>query len=212
MAAWQKYKVHPLVTDRAPDEKSYLRWLQREVHPILREMRSVVNWIVDQLGKVGIDATDVPGNLEDKLKGSTTVTVTKSGAVGDRTITLTTAGVYDGYDHSCCVPGLSNAGAILGAYVASRAISFPASFTGSECKVEGTAPAANVTIAIKKRTAADVVTTVGTLTIAAGATVGVFTVAAQVDLAIGDSLVYWNQTPADATMTGLTITTKGARA
>lgn len=87
--AWQRLKVQQPVSPRVPDEKSQLTWLQREVHLLLGQLRTVVNWSVDWLGLSGVDATDEPGTLEDKILGTTgRLTVTKTGTDGDRTLTL----------------------------------------------------------------------------------------------------------------------------
>jgi hypothetical protein len=89
MGAWKKYKVRQPVSDRQPDKDSLLPWAQKEVNPLLQQLRRVVNWIVDWLGLVQVDATDTPGTLNDKLLvDEATMTKTVSGVEGDRTITL----------------------------------------------------------------------------------------------------------------------------
>lgn len=89
MAAWQRLKVQQPVSPRVPDEKSQLTWLQREVHTLLGQLRTVLNWAVDWLGLAGVDATDTPGTLEAKVLGSASIVATKTGAVGARTLVLT---------------------------------------------------------------------------------------------------------------------------
>lgn len=89
MASWLKYKVKQPVSDRQPDDKSLLPWSQREVHPFLQQVRRVLNWAVDWLGKVGVDSTDTPGLLADKLVvDPATMEATVEGEDGNRTLKL----------------------------------------------------------------------------------------------------------------------------
>lgn len=89
MAAWLKYKVKQPISDRQPDEKSQLPWLQRETHPFLQQVRRVLNWVVDYLGKAGVDATDTPGLLGAKIVvDPATMTATVEGDEGARTLKL----------------------------------------------------------------------------------------------------------------------------
>ena len=88
MAIFRRLKVAQPVSDRQPDQASLLIWAQREVVLVLKQLRRVVNWAVDWLGYVGIDYTDTPGLLDDKLLVDSTMTKTKGGAEGARTLTL----------------------------------------------------------------------------------------------------------------------------
>jgi hypothetical protein len=88
MAIFRRLKIAQPVSDRQPDKTSLLIWAQREVVLILRQLRKVVNWAVDWLGYVGIDLTDTPGLLPDKLKVDSTMTETVGGPEGSRTLTL----------------------------------------------------------------------------------------------------------------------------
>jgi len=88
MAIFRRYKIAQPVSDRQPDKASLLIWAQREVVLVLKQLRRVVNWAVDWLGYVGIDLTDTPGLLPDKLKVDSTMTETVGGPEGSRTLTL----------------------------------------------------------------------------------------------------------------------------
>jgi len=83
-----KLKIKEAVSPRQPDDESFLVWAQKEVHPLLVQVRKVLNWAVDWLGQVGIDATDTPGVLDDKLVVDSTMTKTVQGADGSRTLLL----------------------------------------------------------------------------------------------------------------------------
>lgn len=84
MAIWQRFKVQQPISDRAPAEKSMLPWLQREGYPFLQQVRKVLNWAVTYLGKIGVDANDVPDVAEAKLIAGSGVTITKIGVDGDK--------------------------------------------------------------------------------------------------------------------------------
>jgi hypothetical protein len=62
--------------------------MQKELWPFFQQVRKVLNWAVDWLGLVGVDDTDTPGTLWDKLLVGTGLTKTKTGITGMRTYTL----------------------------------------------------------------------------------------------------------------------------
>ena len=88
MGIFRRLKIAQPVSDRQPDKASLLIWAQREVVLVLKQLRRVVNWAVDWLGYVGIDITDTPGLLDDKLLVDSTMTKVKGGPEGARTLTL----------------------------------------------------------------------------------------------------------------------------
>jgi hypothetical protein len=79
-------KIEVPVSDRQPDSGSLLIAVQKEVWPFLKQVRKVVNWAVDWLGLVAVDATDTPGTLEMKAQPGVGVTITKTGTPGTRTL------------------------------------------------------------------------------------------------------------------------------
>jgi len=89
MAAWSIFKVKQPVSDRQPDKNSLLPWAQKEVHPLLQQLRRLLNWAMDFLGFVRVDATDTPGSLVDKLVVTGPgLTATVTGVEGDRKLML----------------------------------------------------------------------------------------------------------------------------
>ena len=156
------------------------------------------------------DTTTVGGLLEKTLDSATvTRAVVTDGGVQKLQFTGTAS--YDGYDFVFCVPGLTSAWAILAAWPVLRSVTLPTGLTGSYCKVLGVVPTAAVTITIKLLHSG-VLTSVAAAGISGGTADGSFACAAPIVMVAGDFLVFYNQTPADATMTGLTIGLKGARA
>lgn len=64
------------------DQPSLMAWVKKELWWLLSRTSVVVDWAVDYLGKVGVDATDEPDVAENKIVGSSTATVTKIGPDG----------------------------------------------------------------------------------------------------------------------------------
>jgi len=96
MAIFSRLRITRPVDSRVPDgEKAIGAWLKQQGYPLLHMTRKIVNWLCDYVGYVGVDATDIPGALEDKLVDSSTVTWSKGGSDGNHTLSAAVAGVDD---------------------------------------------------------------------------------------------------------------------
>ena len=100
------------------------------------------------------------------------------------------------------VPGNS---ALVGQFVATRAMGFPINAAGSKA-VLAVAATASTVLTVKKNGS-----TIGTITFGISGTTGTFAFAALTELAIGDILTVLNQASADATAAGIAITFKFTR-
>lgn len=94
------------------------------------------------------------------------------------------------------VPGNS---ALVAQFVATRAMGFPINATGSKA-VLAIAATASTVLTVKKNG-----TTIGTITFGVSGTTGTFAFAAATELAAGDILSVLNQSSADATAAGISI-------
>jgi hypothetical protein len=156
------------------------------------------SWVVH--GEVlWIDTAGGPG------AGGTLVVTAKSG----NTLTLLNsagqAAITYPYDISLYWAGILAANTKLTRFVFDRAISFAVNLAGSIANA-GTAATASVSITIAKNG-----TSIGSLTFAAGATSGAFSVAAATNFAIGDLLTLVGPGAADATLADISVTLTGTR-
>ena len=119
------------------------------------------------------------------------------------------------YIIGCFVPGRLTASQPLLLHSFSRGVTFPTGFTsysGYASEARGSAAATGaVTIDMRQATAAapTVFTSVGTISIAAGAVVGTFATSGAVVFAVGDTLALIAPTTADATFAGFAATLAG---
>jgi len=109
------------------------------------------------------------------------------------------------YDIGLFVPGKPASGATLIRFVFARAISFQVNLAGSVSLV-GAAPAAASVFSISKNGSS-----IGTLSFAASASYGAFSVANPQSFAIGDILSIMAPLIADASLADLSITLEGTR-
>jgi hypothetical protein len=107
------------------------------------------------------------------------------------------------------VGGEPEDGALLVRALFPYAVRFPVGLTGSRFYV-GTNPTATATLTLNKRTAAGVVTAIGTVSFSTSGTPSV-SFASIVDFAAGDSLEVVNQGLADATAADLSLSVVGER-
>ncbi|MDE3038285.1 MAG: phage tail protein [Pseudomonadota bacterium] len=109
------------------------------------------------------------------------------------------------YDIAGFLPGIPTAGQTLFRIEMVRAVTLPASLTGSRAVCQ-TAPTGAITLPIKQNG-----TSIGSINFAASATTGTFTFASQVILNPGDVLELDAPNPADATFAGPSYTITGTR-
>jgi hypothetical protein len=109
------------------------------------------------------------------------------------------------FDVSLFVPGLPTAGATVLRFVFTRAVSFPASLTGSLAGCGIASTGAKVFTLNKNGSA------IGSVNIAAAAVVATFTFASAVSFAGGDILTVVAPTPQDATLADFFMTLLGTR-
>lgn len=141
------------------------------------------------------------GAVWQKASGAWTVTGTSiKGTKGDDGLPGTTAAIVSFFGSS--KPGAS---AVMGRFVATEAVTFPASLTGSQGYAD-TAPTASAAFTVRKNG-----TNVGTITFAAATKTATFTAASAITLAAGDRLDVIAPASADATMADVSITLKGTR-
>jgi hypothetical protein len=100
----KKFKIFDPVREKAPNKENLVEWAQQEVAPFLRGCRRTVNWIVDQLGKVGIDKSDKWDYAENKILEGAGISITKNTGVdaeGDtyKTLTIEATGGPGSDDH-----------------------------------------------------------------------------------------------------------------
>jgi hypothetical protein len=84
VAIWQRHNIKQPITDRAPDKDALASWVHKEGWSFFRQVYRWINWAIKYLGKVGVDATDVPGVAEAKLVAGSGVSITKVGDAGAR--------------------------------------------------------------------------------------------------------------------------------
>lgn len=114
--------------------------------------------------------------------------------------------IYDKpFDPSLFVPGLPAAGATLLRFVFTRAVTFPISLTGSFAGC-GVASTGSKSFTLNKNGSS-----IGSVNIAAAATVATFTFSAGVSFAAGDILTVVAPTPQDATLADFFMTLLGTR-
>lgn len=156
-------------------------------------------------GAVSANTTGVPSGkvpLYSIVAGATTVT-----SYTDLRSYLPTAlgGTTNPYDMLMYSPGSPSGAAIMARVILPRAVTFPASLTGSYASATVAATAAT-TLTIARNGSA-----IGTVNFAAGATVGTFTFASAVTTAVGDVITLTNQGTADATLANISVTLTGTR-
>lgn len=109
------------------------------------------------------------------------------------------------YDMIAGYPGIPAAGAILARIPVARGIVLPINLTGSRANAEVAATAQ--TILIIKRNS----TQIGTITFAAGQTIGTFSFTTEVTLVPGDILYVYNAASSDATLADISMAIVGSR-
>lgn len=125
-------------------------------------------------------------------------------AAGQVTAVASSAGVNP-YDIAGYLPGIPSAGQTLFRIEMVRAVTLPASLTGSRAVCQ-TAPTGAITLPIKQNG-----TSIGSINFAAGATAATFTFTSQVILNPGDVLELDAPNPADSTFAGPSYTITGTR-
>jgi hypothetical protein len=109
------------------------------------------------------------------------------------------------YDLLMFFPGVPSTNQVMGRIIVPRAITLPASLTGSYAS-SITAAAASTTLTLAKHGS-----TIGTVNFAAGATTATFTFASSVSFAAGNLLTLTNQSPADASLANVSLTLAATR-
>jgi hypothetical protein len=112
---------------------------------------------------------------------------------------------HNSNDVSSFFPGVPGNSAVVAQFVAARAMGFPINAVGSKA-VLAVAATASTVLTVKKNG-----TTIGTITFGASGTTGTFAFAAATELAAGDILTVVNQSSADSTAAGISITFQFAR-
>jgi len=109
------------------------------------------------------------------------------------------------YDVAIYIPGVPTAGATLITKRFTRSVTFPAGFADSQSGCEVAATASTV-FSLRKNNSQ-----IGTVTIGAGNTEGIFALATEITFVAGDRLTVVAPDPADATLAGLSLTLAGTR-
>ena len=94
---WKRYTVRRKLTDRQPTEKSQLPWLQREVDPLIKEIRLVLNWCAKYVGLVQVDDDQTPVDLTTSLAAGAHIAITKTGASPTKKLTISATGLPTGF-------------------------------------------------------------------------------------------------------------------
>jgi hypothetical protein len=102
-------------------------------------------------------------------------------------------------------PGTPTGSQVMGRIIIPRAVSLPASLTGSYSSSIAAATG-STTLTLAKNG-----TSIGSVNFAAGATSATFTFASAVSLAAGDVLTLTNQATADATLANVSVSLVGTR-
>ena len=84
MALFKRYQPSQPVSERQPDEKGLLPWVQRELYPFIQQTQRFLVRCISYMGMGGVDLTDFPDVAENKLIAGAGVTITKTGAEGER--------------------------------------------------------------------------------------------------------------------------------
>ncbi|TCG08385.1 hypothetical protein BZM27_12695 [Paraburkholderia steynii] len=109
------------------------------------------------------------------------------------------------YDMLMYCPGLPANNAVMARIITPRAVTLPASLTGSYASAD-VAATASTSLNITRNGSV-----IGSVNFAAGAASGTFTFASQVVTAPGDILKIVNQATADATLSNISVTLVGSR-
>lgn len=109
------------------------------------------------------------------------------------------------YDVLMFFPGVPTNAQLMGRVIVPRAVTFPASLTGSYASATVAATGATTLTLARNGT------TIGTVNFAAGAIAGTFTFSSAVTTAAGDVLTLTNQATADATLANISVSLVGAR-
>ena len=114
-------------------------------------------------------------------------------------------GTTQPYDLLMFFPGVPTASQVMGRIIVPRAITLPASLTGSYGSSIVAATAATVLTLAKNGSS------IGSVNFAISASTATFTFASSVSFAAGDLLTLTNQTPADATLANISVTLAATR-
>ncbi len=129
------------------------------------------------------------------------------GSAVTATVTPFNAG-SEGYDVACYTPGKPASSATLLRFVAVRAFSLPANWTGSKGDA-GAAATAQTDFTVKRKPVGGVAATIGTVRFAAAGTTPTFILAAATDFEPGDVLSIHAPSSQDATLADVAITLAG---
>lgn len=159
-------------------------------------------------GAVSINTTGTPSGkipLYTIVAGPTTVTSYTDTRTYAPFAIVPGAGSAQPYDMLMFFPGLPVGAAVLSRLIIPRAVTLPASLTGSFASATIAATAAT-TLTIAKNG-----TPIGSVNFAAGATAGTFTFSGSVTTSPGDVLTLTNQSPADTTLANISVSIVGTR-
>lgn len=109
------------------------------------------------------------------------------------------------YDVLTFFPGAPTKSQLMARVIVPRAVTFPASLTGSYAS-STVAVTASTTVTLARNG-----TSIGTVNFAASATTGTFTLSSPITTAAGDVLTLTNQATADATLANISVSLVGTR-
>jgi hypothetical protein len=154
---------------------------------------------VSGLGTVATLASDTDGTLAANSDSRVATQKATKAYVDSKT------GGAQPYDLLMFFPGTPTGSQVMGRIIIPRAVSLPASLTGSYSSSIAAATG-STTLTLAKNG-----TSIGSVNFAAGATSATFTFASAVSLAAGDLLTLTNQATADATLANVSVSLVGTR-
>jgi hypothetical protein len=144
-------------------------------------------------------ATVALGGLKWPTSGGTTGKILAVSATSNQLEWLAVPSAKE-YDIAGSIIGKPDANAVVMQFVANRAFTLPAGFTGSVARAS-TVGTGSTVLTVRKNT-----TTVGTITFAASATVGTFVAASGSSFAVGDVLSVVAPAAIDSTLANVQFT------